>query len=467
MSQRQAPPTDPSSRAATRCVMLQPIEPPPPGARKPGLTGLPITTILLRLSSLTSTFPRDTFWANTVLRSFLRCVSVAMLRRGAWMSVLIVLTGTAVSVDDAAAGRNERNVLVLTNGHVIFGRISQTTTGFMVQTESGSSILVPFDRVRIRASDLHDAYRRFLASFPNPSPDTHVALARWCLTQQLFDETKTELRAALKVNANHAEARTMLRRLEVILNPQNSVREVAAKEQPKSVDGFESPPVRSLAGLSRGAALDFVTKVQPLMMNTCALAGCHSTGSPTAFQLARTRLRPRSSRVLTERNLAATLQYIDRSDADDSPILIVPLGKHGRGGRPIFARSGGTDQFQLLRNWVRRIVAESPSNTTAAKPSGQPRDNFATSRDARANFTLQSGQQPRSASRGTNSSRYEVPKSIPDSWSENPIDTRSRPDGAEDLTGGDPLLEAILREERRDALDPAEFKRKSTIAVPR
>jgi hypothetical protein len=390
-----------------------------------------------------------------------------MLRRGAWVSVLILLAGTVAAVDNAAAGPNERNVLVLTNGRVVSGRISQGAGGFMVQTESGGSILVPFDRVRLRASDLHGAYLRFLELFPNPSPDTHVALARWCLTQQLYDETKTELRVALKVNANHTEARNMLRRLEVILNPPNSERDAAAKERQQTGDGFESTPASSLAGLSRGAALDFVTRVQPLMMNSCALAGCHSTGSRTEFQLARTRLRPRSSRLLTERNLAATLQYIDRSDADDSPMLTFPLGNHGRGGRPIFAGSGGIDQFKLLRNWVRRIAAESPSDTKAAKPSGRSGEEFAESRDARSHLTLPSGQQAQLTSGRTKAPRNEAPKRFSDSRPGNATDSRSKRNRVEDVTGGDPLLEAILREKRRDAFDPAEFNRKPTTAVPR
>jgi hypothetical protein len=109
--------------------------------------------------------------------------------------------------------------------------------------------------------------------------------------------------------------------------------------------------------------------------------------------------------LLTERNLAATLQFIDRSDADDSPMLTVPLGNHGRGGRPIFAGSGGIDQFKLLRNWVRRIAAESPSDKKAANPSGRSGEDFAESRDARNQLTPQSGQQLRMRPAATHCSK--------------------------------------------------------------
>ncbi|MBT4866231.1 MAG: hypothetical protein HON53_14100 [Planctomycetaceae bacterium] len=394
-----------------------------------------------------------------MLRSLLRCAAGATIPRCIQLFLLVILVGTAICVDEVAAGSNDRNVLVLTNGRVISGRVSQGAGGFMVKTESGGSILVPFDRIRFHASDMHDAYLRFLESFPNPSPDTHVALAGWCLTQQLYDETKIELRAALKANPNHTEARNMLRRLEVILKPQSSPQETTTKAQSQTGDGFETPPASSLAGLSREAALEFVTKVQPLMMNSCAQAGCHSVGSRNAFQLERVRLGPRSSRVLTQRNLAATLQYINRSDADGSRMLTVPLGSHGRGGRPIFSRSRGTGQFKLLRNWVRRIAAESPAEKRAAKSSERRGDNFAGSRTARGNFTLQRGQQPRSTLDRNDTLRGESPKSI----------TNARPsaDRARVTTGGDALLEAIVREQRRDAFDPAEFNRKSKTAVPR
>jgi hypothetical protein len=402
-----------------------------------------------------------------VLRSLPRCAAGATIRRYFQFFLLVVLVGTVVSAGEVAAGSNDRNVLVLTNGRVISGRISQGAGGFIVKTESGGSILVPFDRIRLRASDMHDAYLRFLESFPNPSPETHVALAGWCLTQQLYDETKIELRAALKANPNHTEARNMLRRLEVILKPQSSPQEATTKERSQTGDGFESPPTSSLAGLSRDAALEFVTKVQPLMMNSCAMAGCHSVGSRTAFQLERVRLGRRSSRVLTQRNLAATLQYIDRSDADGSRMLTVPLENHGRGGRPIFSRSRDTNQFQLLRNWVRRIAAESPAEIRTANSGDRRRDKYAESRTTRGKFTLQPGQQPSSTLRRKDTLRGESPKSILNARPGNAASSRSKADRAREATGGDALLEAIVREQRRDAFDPAEFNRKPTTAAPR
>jgi hypothetical protein len=328
-------------------------------------------------------------------------------------------------------GPGGQSVLVLNNGRIISGRISQGAGGYLVHKANGS-VLVPFKQVHLQAADLRDAYRRLRESVRVPSATTHIALANWCLTQQMFDETRAELRSALQIDPDRAEARNMLRRLEEILNPRGALHLVSDAAVRKTDDGFAPPETSSLGGLSREAARQFVTKVQPLMMNNCAIAGCHSSRAQNAFRLSRVRSGAGNSRVLTERNLAVVLTYIDSSDPDGSRLLTIPRGNHGRAGRAIFSGRRSADQFSLLKSWVRLAAGENASTT-----------NKLTSSTPRRRSTAFVNKQPAPAWADLR------PRSYPET---NPSSSAA---------AGDPLLRAILREERLDAFDPDEFNRQS------
>ncbi len=68
---------------------------------------------------------------------------------------------------------------------------------------------------------------------------------------------------------------------------------------------------------------------------------------------------------------------------------------------------------------------------------------------------------------GTADSRRDLLPSTSDPRPGKAIGRKPQSERIDDATGGDPLLEAILREERRDAFDPQEFNRQKTTAVPR
>lgn len=340
---------------------------------------------------------------------------------------------------DSPVSESVTSVLVMNNGRVLSGRVSQSAGGYLVRTTAGS-VLVPFERVHLHATDLRDAYRRLRSSMPNPSASTHIALARWCLTQQLYRETQAELRSALEIEPDRVEARNMLRRLEEILHPTDAVHREVIQVETRTEDGFAVPPSSSLGGVSREAARQFVSEVQPLLMNSCATARCHGTQARNDFRLSPVRIGAGGSRLLTERNLAAVLNRIDADDPRGSSLLVVPRGNHGPGGRAIFSGPRGADQFDLLRGWVLQVAEE--SLTTGGHPvrTGE--------HAARSSQEPQPALYPQLSAPGTSGKP---------SAADDPSET-TRVNATLDR---DPLLEAILREERPDAFDPAEFNRQT------
>jgi len=351
--------------------------------------------------------------------------------------VILIVLSFCVCTGRAAERTEVRmptSLLVLINGRIISGRIHQSSGGYIVERPNGR-LLVPFQQIHIQAIDLRDAYRQLRESVPSPTAGTHVALARWCLTHELFDETRNELRAALEIDPRMTEARDMLRRLEEILNPQNPAHRKHESFKPRTDDGFTFPEPRSLSGLARAPAQQFVTKVQPILMNNCARAGCHSAKARSSFRLERVRTGRGGSRTMTERNLAATLQLIDIKEPDASPLLSIPSGKHGRGGRAIFSGLRGSRQSNILRDWVRE-VAEARSGA-ATKSSKQ--------------FVDTEGDRPQGTPTWANKGVMPVAAAKFDKSTNTGIGAAS----------GDPLLKAILREERKDAFDPEEFNRQT------
>ena len=317
-----------------------------------------------------------------------------------------------------------QGVLVLKSGQLVEGKLSQNAGGYLVELPKGS-YLVPFERVSVAAKDGHEAYEKLKSLEPNPTPDFQVALARWCIAWKLHEEARLELRDALVADPEHKEARQMYVRLNQLMNPQY---QLPAKIKPKTKEGFQASDPESLAGLSPELARDYVIRVQPLLLNRCGNAGCHGPSSKQAFQISHIR---RGLNKQTLENLDAVLKHVDLNAPDDSPLLKIPSGNHGRNGRPIFYGSAGEQNLQALKEWI-AAVAEEQTDDAPAKPKPNA---FARRNDSEEtpDSTLYQGRP-----------EEQNPKS-PDELAEE---------------AKDDLLDTILRSEQKDAFDPAEFNRK-------
>ena len=264
---------------------------------------------------------------------------------------------------------NEQGLLVMKTGRTIGGRISQSAGGYVIEQPHGT-IVVPFELVEFPARDEREAVKLFRQRTPNPTAGFHVGLAQWCLRYQLLDEARDELRAALLVEPHRADARNMLRRLNDVLDPPEPPADHKAARDIRTEDGFDLPEATSLAGLAPDTARIFTERVQPILMNKCGNVACHGSAADREFRLTRVRLTGGAHRVHSERNLAATLSYVDRRHPDRSPLVVIPQGNHGRAGRTVFSGPFGNEQLETLRDWVRQ-VAEQAQPTAAAQPVSQ------------------------------------------------------------------------------------------------
>jgi len=278
-----------------------------------------------------------------------RCTLLSILLSG-------VIQGLCIAQDSgtelrATPNDNSSGILVLADGKVLDGRFLPRPDGYEVEVQGGR-MFIESARVRFIARDFEDAYQRMRASFSELTPQSHMELARWCLTNKRTDLARREVLDALHKDPNRIDAQRLLQSL------------VQQSEQaPKSSGGsglseFPSlarpagpvPEARSLAGLSRSVSQDYTRHIQRILMNNCASAGCHGVRTTSSFQL--TSSHRGTSVSIAERNLAAVMKQIDLSRPSSSPLLSVLEGNHANTSAPLFRGRSGAVQMKTLRDWV-------------------------------------------------------------------------------------------------------------------
>ena len=260
-------------------------------------------------------------------------------------------------------------LLLLQNGKVVKGVIRQSAAGYVVIVTGGQMVL-PFDQVRLEAADLEDAYRQLRDTLPDHTAAAHIELARWCVTNGMPDYARKELRAALRREPDSTVAKNMLQRINDQLLTTKEVPAVVQRNGQFSFLGDAKPGIQpeSLGGLSREAAADYMSKVQPLLVNRCATAGCHGPGSGNSFELQRAKLGKAPPKIYSERNLAAVIQRLDLERPLSSPLLVKMRGETKSVGTRQSHGGLSQEQQQTLRAWIESI---SKKPEPVAKPKAE------------------------------------------------------------------------------------------------
>ena len=300
---------------------------------------------------------------------------------GLLAAVWLHLQAGMVTADDAQGDDTHlpvEGILVMNTGAVVSGKIVRKGDSYQVIGPYGQ-MQVPAELVKLRCADLQDAYAKLRETAKSwHSARAQITLARWCLTHHLDNEARQELQEALVLEPDREEAKRLLRDTEDAIkshqknartaDPASSVRTA----RPASTADDEAV---TLGGLSREQALQFTRRIQPLLVNTCTAAGCHSRDSQTGFRLQNVNRGRNANRNATERNLAEILEHVDVKNPKTSSLLTVPRRKHGRNGRPVFAGQRGDEQFAELEGWVLAVARDETqrSQHDARRKSGAAR----------------------------------------------------------------------------------------------
>jgi hypothetical protein len=277
------------------------------------------------------------------------------LRIACFALVTAVLARAALGADAAPGGDQ---VLVLDNERTLEGKIEQIGGQYRLRRPVGE-LWIQGENVLKVCKSRDDAYL-FLKTRANlRDPDERLRLARWCYLNGLRQQALAEVTAAVELRPNHAESRLLLRNLQ-------QAAATAAEAKPAVASTTLAPiPVMPASVTSESLSL-FVTKVQPILMNTCV--SCHGTGRGGAFKLTRVFEGAVASRHVTQQNLSAVLAQVQKERPASSPLLLKAVSVHGDMAQP--ALKNESPPYRALEDWVLlTLQTETPKEFAAAGPA--------------------------------------------------------------------------------------------------
>ena len=254
----------------------------------------------------------------------------------------------------------QQGVLLLRSGRTLQGRYTRDGDRYYLALPSGE--------IRIRAGEVEAAlpsldacyrYRRQRVDAGNVN--SHLDLAQWCIEHQLLGPAAEQLGVALALDARHPRVELLERRLTAARTQAKPAEMVEVEtEETISAEDLE----RFCKTLPDGTLEMFTSSIQPLLQNSCGNAACHGSRSPTAFRMMRAPANQAPSSRLTQRNLYAVLQMVNRESPTSSPLLTVPIRPHGPVDKPLFKPHDAVQYRELVR-WV-LVACGNPSKPQPA-----------------------------------------------------------------------------------------------------
>jgi hypothetical protein len=258
--------------------------------------------------------------------------------------------------------RPAEGVLLLRNGSLIRGLITPAGNQFVVTLGETSEIRLPTTEVEAWCEDLADAYRWKSTHLPADHADAHIALADWCLKQRLFEQSEFHYQTAFKREPKNSRVAAFAERLAIARKlaepPPKATVEIAAPRT--NLDEIE----QSLRDVPKTALERFAASVQPILLNRCSAGACHGVGSKSEFRLLRATGNQQLPQRFTQRNLQATLQFVDRENPLNSPLLRVPQAPHGDALAAVFDERSKR-QAEEVQAWLSLFT---PRASNAAAP---------------------------------------------------------------------------------------------------
>ena len=340
-----------------------------------------------------------------------------------------------VSPDPAAV--KETGCVVLGDGRVFQGEITELETGYQVQAKNGSVVL-PFAQVRTVAPTLQLAYQQLRESYEQPSASDHLDLGWWCQQNQLFEEASAEAQAALVLEPTREKALSLLKSAEAALGRT----EISETTTSPSV---QSRPVTGGAVVSTATQVEFSRHIQRLTLNKCGNGSCHGASALSPLKL--------QQGVKSDVNLTAILKYVDTENPEQSPLLVRARTADGP-HNGVFRGASGTEQYARLMAWV--VQAAKDQNNIAGIPK-RPK----VWREGGPRYTIR----PRTSQAGAadvedpTASEPAAGREIQTIAGEEVAPVSRAPRAPRKSPLASKAVQELLRDQAPDAFDPEEFNR--------
>lgn len=290
------------------------------------------------------------------------------------------------------------SVVVLRNGEVLRGQVVEERDRYRLQVRGGELSMRRSD-VDVVARSLDDAYELKRSKLAAQDVEGRLELAAWCLRQELLGYAAAQLGEALALEPTHPRLALLDRRLQQALSQTTQHSAETASSSPaesNAVSALSNPAIeatqsqstatrrsapdyvkvetvaeleRMVRALPPDAVEQFTTNLQPLLVNGCATAACHSPGDKSGFTLLRLPRQRSASRRYTQRNLYNVVKLVDFKQPAESRLLEIAREPHGPLNVPAFGEQRSQQYRQLVR-WVSELtktpIEEPPSEIPVA-----------------------------------------------------------------------------------------------------
>jgi hypothetical protein len=271
--------------------------------------------------------------------------------------------GSSLDAADPTAPVLKGKILILKNEHTMEGDIERVGDRYRLRRLTGET-WVHAEGVLCLVESLPDAYAFLRARANLEDADERLRLANWCRLNGLREQALIEIQAAAALRPNHAETRRILQHLQQAARTPAAPKPIAAAALDKPA--LEALPPVEVTADSLGL---FATRVQPILMNTCAR--CHATGRGGKFHLTQVYDDGFSNRRTLERNLAAVLGQVNLNQPEASRLLAKAVSDHAHTGQaPLKSRK--ETPYRTLESWVKLTVANNPHLRDSQPASAAP-----------------------------------------------------------------------------------------------
>jgi len=270
------------------------------------------------------------------------------------------LTAEETTPVDTPVPTPQVGVLLLRNGQVIKGKISKAGRFYYVAFSHGE-IRLKDSEVEFWCRDLEEGYRRKRAKIQPGNARDHLLMAQWCLRHGLLGHAAAELADAMDADPTHPMIAVLERRLRLAMEPSQATSPLA---QPVAESPSADDLDRLVGNMPAGVVRTFTEAIQPVLANNCATAGCHGPLTDAEFRLLRIPKGRPPSRRTTQRNLYATLQWVDRQDPAASRLLTAAMQPHGSAQAAVFDKHQML-QYKRIADWVHRVAGDSQQEMPA------------------------------------------------------------------------------------------------------
>ncbi len=258
--------------------------------------------------------------------------------------VFSMLSVAMLLVSTAASNAIERAVL-LKNGNLLRGQVQQLGNETVVRTGT-SEMRLPTSDVQLVAKTTSDIYK-YKSARSSKTARSRAELIRWCLKHDLAQEAQAELVALAAAYPEDPRVKLLHRNVANYQAKHASSKSVLPSQSPLHPDlQFATTHV---GNLSSDTLRDFVRGVQPILLNRCAMAGCHGKSPQSSYHLLGHGRIPRN---LSHRNLGATLRQLG-GPAENSLLWMSATQKHGG-----MKRTLSSAETNRLGNWIARATRE-------------------------------------------------------------------------------------------------------------